>query len=48
MVIKINVNPDFAKAQIQERGDKIRNWATQNDNLLLKECANAVLQAARE
>lgn len=40
------VSAAFAFNEMRQRGEKIRKWAAQNDNLLLKQCANAVLEAS--
>lgn len=40
------VSFEFATNQVRQRGDKIREWAAQNDNLLLKSLASEVLAVA--
>lgn len=38
----------FAVNEMRQHGDKIKAWATQNENLLLKQLANEVIAAAGE
>lgn len=41
-----SVSFQFADNEMRSNGDKIKAWAAQNDNLLLKQLANEVLVAA--